>query len=113
MKKTHAGPPSGTGASYAWQGNAKVGAGSMKIKSSEPVSKIAIDLNMLKPFKAHNDVVFRLQPDAGRTTVTWAMDGKYAFIAKLMGLFMNMDKMIGSQFEEGLANLKTVAEKSS
>jgi len=111
MKKTHSGAPSGKGAVYAWEGNMKAGAGSVEIADAAPPSRVNIKLHMIKPFAANNDVEFRLEPKGGGTDVTWAMDGKYIFITKVMGLFMNMDKMAGGQFEEGLANMKKVAER--
>jgi carbon monoxide dehydrogenase subunit G len=111
MKKTHSGAASGKGAVYAWEGNMQAGAGSIEIADTAPPSRVNIKLHMIKPFEGNNDVEFRLEPKGGGTDVTWAMDGKYNFLAKVMGLFMNMDKMVGGQFEEGLANLKKVAEQ--
>jgi Polyketide cyclase / dehydrase and lipid transport len=101
----------GKGATYAWEGNGKVGAGNMVLSVSQPSSLVAVDLHMLKPMKADSEVQFKLEPMAHGTLVTWAMDGKQNFIGKLMGLVMNIDRMVGAQFEEGLANLKRVVEK--
>lgn len=112
MRRTLGAVTQGKGATYAWAGNGKVGAGNMKLTDSLPPSRVALDLNMLKPMKASNKVAFTLAPNGAQTTVTWAMQGKSPLIAKLMGLVMNMDKMVGGQFEEGLANLKRVVEKT-
>jgi uncharacterized protein YndB with AHSA1/START domain len=111
MTRTMGATSQGKGATYAWEGNGKVGAGSMELTESMPHSLVALDLHMLKPMKADNEVQFKLEPMAHGTNVTWAMDGQQPFIGKLMGVFMNIDKMVGGQFEEGLANLKRVAEK--
>ena len=103
----------GKGATYAWAGNGKVGAGNMLLTSSVPNSLVALDLNMLKPLKASNKVTFSLMPKGNLTLVTWEMAGRSPFVAKAMGTIMNMDKMVGSQFEEGLANLKRLAEATA
>ena len=110
LKRTFSGAGSGTGAVYAWQGNKKVGEGRMEILESDAPSRLRIQLDFLKPFEAHNHTVFTLAPDGGGTRVTWAMNGNKAFPMKLMGIFMNMDRMIGADFERGLANLEAVAE---
>jgi len=112
MKITCDGPASGTGASYRWTGNDKVGEGSMKITSSTPASQVVIDLRFIKPFPAANVTTFTFAPEGAGTRVTWAMDGKNNFMAKAMSVFMNMDKMIGPDFERGLASLKGVAESA-
>ncbi|MEO8626665.1 MAG: SRPBCC family protein [Betaproteobacteria bacterium] len=111
MKRTYAGAASGKGAVYEWQGNSKAGAGRMAIADSSPPSKITINLDFIKPFETHNLVDFTLQPVGDSTNVTWAMHGPAPFISKLMQVFVSMDKMIGKDFETGLANLKAVAEK--
>lgn len=110
MKRTHSGPPRGPGAVYAWEGDRRVGAGQITVTDSTPPSKVVLSLRMLRPFKADNVVEFTLDRVGAGTRVTWAMRGRSPFMAKLMGLFMNCDKMIGSQFEEGLAKLKTLVE---
>jgi uncharacterized protein YndB with AHSA1/START domain len=110
MQRTLSNITHGKGATYAWQGNGKVGAGSMELTSSVPSSLVALDLNMLKPFKANNKVTFTLKLNGSQTNVTWAMQGKSPFISKLMGVVMNIDKMVGGQFDEGLGNLKRVVE---
>jgi uncharacterized protein YndB with AHSA1/START domain len=111
MKRTHSGAASGTGAVYAWEGSRKVGAGRMEIRDVAPPSKVVIQLDFLRPFEAHNVTEFALAPRADATEVTWQMRGPAPFVSKLMGLFVNMDKMIGKDFEQGLANLKAAAEK--
>jgi uncharacterized protein YndB with AHSA1/START domain len=110
MKKTLSGAESGKGAVYEWQGNGKAGQGRMEIAAASP-SKIAIDLHFLKPFKAHNLAEFKLEPQGGSTKVTWSMDGKSPFMVKVMHTLFNMDRMVGKDFEAGLANLKAIAEK--
>ena len=110
MQRTLGTITKGKGATYAWEGNGKVGAGNMELTASNPSSLIAIDLNMLKPMKANNKVTFTLTPNGSETTVTWAMQGNPPFAAKLLGVVMNMDKMVGGQFDEGLGNLKRVVE---
>lgn len=111
MKRTYGGAASGKGATYAWQSDGKAGAGSMEILDAQPSSKITIKLDFLKPFEAHNTAEFILQPQGGATQVTWAMFGASPYISKLMGLFFNIDTMVGKDFEAGLANLKAASEK--
>jgi hypothetical protein len=109
-KNTFEGADSGEGAKYHWEGN-KVGAGDMTLLESRPHELIRIRLEFLKPFKATNAVDFTFQPVGEGTRVTWTMTGKNNFIAKAVGLFIDCEKMCGSQFEQGLANLSsTVAE---
>jgi uncharacterized protein YndB with AHSA1/START domain len=110
MKRTHSGAPKGKGAVYDWDGNRQVGSGRIAITDAVAPSRVAMSLEMYKPFKASNKVEFTLQPSAQGTTVTWAMFGPQPFMAKVMGTLMNCDKMIGSQFEEGLARMKSIAE---
>jgi carbon monoxide dehydrogenase subunit G len=110
MKKTFAGPAAGKGSTYAWEGNAKVGAGRMEISASTAPSNVVIQLDFMRPFEGHNVAEFTLAPQGGSTNVTWTMRGKSAFMIKLMGLFVSMDKMIGKDFEAGLANLKAAVE---
>jgi hypothetical protein len=110
MKRTHSGAPQGKGAVYDWDGDRKVGSGRLAIADSTP-SNITMVLDMFKPFKAHNTVNFMLDPQGSATRVTWAMHGRQPYMAKLMSTFINCDKMVGSQFEQGLAKLKTIAER--
>ncbi len=109
MARTHSGAPSGKGAVYAWSGNSSVGQGRMEITESAP-SRIAIQLDFLSPVEAHNVAVFRLEPSGSSTNVTWTMDGPNSYMGKVMSVFVDMDQMIGRDFESGLANLKTAAE---
>ena len=111
MKKTHSGAPQSKGAMLEWDGNKDVGTGGMEVLESVPASKIAIKLDFLKPFEAHNQAEFTLTSNASSTQVTWAMYGPQPFMMKVMDIVMNMDKMVGQDFEAGLANLKAVAEK--
>ena len=111
MKRTFSGPPSGKGAIYEWDGDKNVGQGRMEIMRSTPPSNVTLDLDFVKPFEAHNTVTFTLTPQGDSTTVTWAMQGPGHFISKVMRVFINMDKMVGTDFEAGLANLKALAEK--
>ncbi len=110
MKTRYSGAASGAGAIYEWEGNSNVGAGRVTITDST-ADRISIKLDMLRPFAASNDVAFILQPNGTTTNVTWAMDGRNTLLSKVIGMFMNMDTMVGGQFEEGLANLKGVVEK--
>ena len=112
MKRTHSGAANGKGAVYEWEGNNKVGKGRMEIMDTSPPSKVTIKLDFVKPFEGHNIAEFTLEAKGDSTNVTWAMYGPNPYIAKLIHMFFNMDNnMIGKDFETGLANLKTVAEK--
>ena len=111
LKRTYSGAENGKGATYAWEGNNDVGVGRMEIVESNPDAKVAIKLDFLKPFEAHNTAEFTLAPSGDTTRVTWAMFGPNPFLAKLIQVFMSMDKMVGGQFEQGLANMKAQAEK--
>ena len=111
MRKTHSGPASGVGAAYEWQGNNKVGHGRMEIVEAVAPERVLIKLDFLKPFEAHNMAEYLLVEADGETEFTWAMYGPNNFLSKVMGLFFNMDKMVGAQFEQGLRALKTVAER--
>ena len=111
LKRSYSGAPSGEGAVYAWEGNQNVGSGRMRIVESEPPSKLVIELDFLEPFEAHNTAVFRLDGEGDATHVTWSMDGANTYLSKLIGIFLDMDAMIGGNFETGLANLKAEAEK--
>jgi hypothetical protein len=111
MKRTYSGAPSGKGAVYAWEGNKNVGSGRMEITDAPAPSKVTIKLDFIKPFEGHNVAELTLQPAGGATNVTWEMHGPMAFVMRVFGIFVNMDKMIGNDFEAGLANLKAIAEK--
>jgi hypothetical protein len=109
-KSTFEGPPAGTGAIFRWAGNSEVGEGSMTITDSRPSELIRIKLEFLRPFAATNTAEFAFKPEGNQTVVTWSMEGQNNFIAKAFCLFMNMDKMVGDQFEKGLASMKSVVE---
>ena len=110
MKRTYEGPPAGVGASYAWVGTREVGEGRMTIVESRPGDLIHVKLEFVKPFAGTSVAEFTFKPDGERTLVTWSMTGDKNFIAKAIHLVMSMDRMIGDQFDKGLAAMKTVAE---
>jgi polyketide cyclase/dehydrase/lipid transport protein len=110
MKRTYEGPPAGVGASYAWVGTREVGEGRMTIVESRPGDLIHVKLEFVKPFAGTSVAEFSFKPDGERTLVTWSMTGDKNFIAKAIHLVMSMDRMIGDQFDKGLATMKTVAE---
>jgi carbon monoxide dehydrogenase subunit G len=112
MKRSFSGAPSGKGARYAWEGDKNVGQGSLEIAESVAPSRLAMRLDFVKPFEAHNIVEFALEPRGNGTNVVWSMQGGMPYVSKLMSVFIDMDQMIGKDFEAGLANLKAVAEKS-
>ena len=109
MKRTFEGPASGVGAVYAWDGNRNVGAGRMEIVEAAP-SRIVIKLDFIKPFEGHNIAEFALRPLTSATEIVWTMHGPAPLLSKIMQLVMNMDKMIGKDFEAGLAGMKRLAE---
>jgi hypothetical protein len=113
MKQTYEGPPAGVGAIYSWVGNNDVGEGRMTISQSHPGELVGIKLEFLKPFAQVNATEFALKPDGNQTAVTWSMTGTNNFMAKGFGLFMNLDKMVGGDFEKGLAQMKLVAEAAA
>jgi hypothetical protein len=110
MKVTYEGPASGTGAISKWSGNSQVGEGRMTILESKPNELVRIKLDFLKPMEDTATSEFAFKPDGDQTAVTWTMSGDRNFVAKAFCLFMNMDKMVGGEFEKGLAKLKTDAE---
>ncbi|HEV8605022.1 MAG TPA: SRPBCC family protein [Tepidisphaeraceae bacterium] len=113
VKITHEGAPTGLGAIEIWSGNNRVGEGRMTIIESRPNELIRLKLEFMRPFKATNTGEFTFNTQNNQTTVTWAMFGPRNFMSKAMGLMMNFDKMIGGQFEKGLAELKTIAERAA
>lgn len=110
IKIAYSGPDSGKGAAHTWSGNSRVGEGRIEVTDAAPCSRVAMQLDMFKPMKARNAVEFTLAPNGKTTTVTWAMTGRQPFMAKLMTVFMDCDKMVGGQFERGLGKLKAIAE---
>lgn len=113
MKRTFAGAAGGAGAVYSWEGNDTVGAGRMEIVAAQPAAKVDIKLDFLRPIASQNSTVFELRPEGDGTKVVWTMSGPSSFMTKLMGVFVSMDKMIGPDFEKGLANLKAAAENAT
>src|ERR1700716_640949 len=111
MKRSYSGAETGKGAVYAWDGNNNVGSGRMEILDTSTPSKIVIKLDFFKPFEGHNTAEFTMLPQGDATNVTWIMYGPAVFISRLMQVFMNLDNMIGKDFEIGLANLKRLTEK--
>lgn len=111
MQRTFSGAPSGTGAAYAWKGNSDVGQGRMEITGQELPFKVTIKLDFTEPLPSSNVTEFALVPKGDLTTVNWTMTGPMLFVTKIMSVFTSMDKMIGRDFEKGLAQLKAVAEK--
>jgi uncharacterized protein YndB with AHSA1/START domain len=110
MQRKYSGAPRGEGATYDWSGNDDVGVGSMRITGSEPPGRVAIQLEFKEPWQATNVTTFELRPIAAGTEVTWAMEGQNGFMAKAASLFMDMDALIGKDFEAGLSQLRSVAE---
>jgi uncharacterized protein YndB with AHSA1/START domain len=112
MKRTFEGPASGPGASYAWSGNGDVGAGRMEIVDASPGKSVTIDLEFSKPFRTKNLTTFTLLPLEGGTRVIWSMRGENGFLGKAMSLFVDMDALVGKDFEQGLANLDKAARNA-
>jgi uncharacterized protein YndB with AHSA1/START domain len=112
MKKIYAGAPAGQGASYSWAGNRHAGEGRATIIDSRPNDLIRIQLDFMKPFAGTAFAEFAFEPHGDRTTVEWRLSGTNNFVAKAVHLFMDMDRMVGGQFEEGLGRLKSVAESA-
>jgi len=110
MQRTFSGHASGVGAGYAWSGNSEAGAGTMTIKESVPGEKVGINLDFIKPFESKTITEFTMKPVGDSTDVVWTMSGPNQFISKVMGVFVSVDKMVGPDFEKGLASLKALAE---
>ena len=110
MKSTLSGSPSSPGQRTTWAGNDKVGEGSMTMTAVKPDEKVEISLEFLRPFKDHSLTTLSLAPDGAGTRITWSMTGERAFMGKVACIFMDMDKLVGSDFEKGLSALKAVAE---
>jgi uncharacterized protein YndB with AHSA1/START domain len=110
MKQSYEGASGGVGAVYIWAGNSQVGEGRMTLMESRPSDLIRIKMEFLKPFAGTSTAEFTFRPEGDQTVVTWSMEGRNNFMAKAIHLVMNMDRMIGGQFEKGLAQMKAVAE---
>lgn len=113
LKRTYSGAEKGVGAVYAWEGNGKAGAGRMEIVEAPVPDRVTIRLDFSRPMRASHEAVFTFIPEGGATRVTWAMTGARPLLMKLMGLFVNFDRMIGRDFEKGLAKLKAAAETTT
>jgi hypothetical protein len=111
LKRSYDGPSAGTGSQYAWVGNKKVGEGRMTILDSRAGELVRIKLEFLKPFAATNTAEFRFKPADGGTAVSWAMSGHNNLMSRAMCLFIDMDRMVGGQFEQGLSNIKKIVER--
>lgn len=113
MKKVYEGPEAGKGATYSWNGDNNVGEGKLTILDSKPDELVNLKLEFMRPFTCTNDASFTFEKEGDETLVTWEMTGKNRFVAKMMGLFINMDKMVGSQFEDGLNAMGNIVESES
>ena len=113
LKRSYSGAESGTGAVYSWSGNRKAGQGRMEITDATEPSRVEIDLVFEKPWRARNRTLFTIQPEGSGSRVSWSMTGKKSLMTKAMGLFKSMDKMLGPDFEKGLARLRITAEGSA
>ena len=111
MKRSYSGAASGRGAVYAWDGNKNVGSGRMEILEASAPSKVVIKLDFITPFEGHNTAEFTMLSQGDATNLTWLMHGPAPFMSRVMQVFMNLDSMIGKDFEIGLANLKKLAER--
>ncbi|RDJ26771.1 polyketide cyclase [Bosea caraganae] len=111
LKRDYSGAPTGIGSVYAWDGDKKVGQGRMEIVEAASPKTVGLKLDFVRPFEAHNNVIFALEPAASGTNVTWTMTGPVPFVAKIFHVFMNMDRVVGGDFETGLANMKAAAER--
>ncbi len=110
VKRTYLGESSGQGAIYEWRGNQDIGQGRMEIIESQSPARLVIKLDFIKPIEAHNTVEFVLESHGDATTMTQSMYGPSPFISRVMGLFFNMEKMVGEKYEEGLARIKSIVE---
>lgn len=111
LQRSYSGAPSGEGAVYEWSGNRKAGQGRMEIVEVSEPTEVRIDLQFEKPWKARNDTSFQIVPEGSGSRVTWSMRGKKTLMTKVMGVVMPMDRLLGKDFEKGLARLKTAAEQ--
>lgn len=111
MKRTYSEPSAGQGAKYSWEGNSEVGKGEIVMAESQAPSNIKLDMHFIAPFEARHTGLFTLTPEGDGTKVTWAMEGGTPLFAKVIHLFMNMDRMVGDEFEKGLQALKAKTEQ--
>jgi len=113
MVTTYDGPESGVGAKTAWTGNSKAGQGAMEILETDMPNRVKIKIDFIKPIQAQHVSEFHMKPEGSATLISWQMHGKNNLISKVFGIFMNMDAMIGKDFEEGFENLKTVLKNKA
>lgn len=113
MDKEFSGTDKGVGAVYNWSGNKKAGTGRMEITNAAEPSNVEIALDFIKPFKSSNVNSFTLEPNGDKSRVVWTMEGPNTFMTKVMSIFKSMDKLVGPDFEKGLAKLKAISEKPS
>jgi len=113
MQRTYSGPEQGVGSAYTWKGNRKAGEGRMEIVAADEPGSIEVALAFLKPFKSTSRTTFAFVPEDGGTRVTWSMTGPMTWMTKVMGVFTSMDKLVGPDFEKGLAQLRTISEAPS
>lgn len=111
MKRSYSGAATGVGAVYEWDGNKEIGAGRLEIVESVAPRKVVMKLDFTRPMEGHNVAAFTLEPQGAATDVTWSIEGPMPYVSKLFSLFCDMDKMIGKEFEAGLADLKALAER--
>ncbi|MEX0837926.1 MAG: SRPBCC family protein [Parvibaculum sp.] len=111
LERSYSGAEKGVGAQYAWQGDSNVGSGRMEIRDAVPASEIVIALDFLEPMEAHNMAFFTMTPEAGATRLAWVMEGPSNLMFNVMGIFVDMDAMIGTDFEAGLAKMKSNLEE--
>lgn len=112
LNRTYSGPDAGVGAAYRWSGNRKAGRGSMTVVEADEPSAVLVDLVFEKPFPSRSQSRFTLRPDGGATEVTWTMTGTKTLMSRVMGLVVSMDRLIGPDFERGLAKLKATVEST-
>jgi uncharacterized protein YndB with AHSA1/START domain len=110
LQRTYSGAESGVGAIYEWSGNRKAGQGRMEITAADSPSRVVIALQFLKPFKSSSTTTFDVTGSGSGTHVMWRMVGPKTFLTRVMGIFSSMDKMVGRDFEKGLAQLSTAAQ---
>jgi hypothetical protein len=110
IKRNFSGAEAGPGSVYSWEGNRQVGAGRIEITDASEPSSVTMQLQMYRPFKADNLVEFAIKPNGAGTDVSWTMSGRQPFMAKIVATLVNCDKMVGKEFEAGLAKLKALAE---
>jgi uncharacterized protein YndB with AHSA1/START domain len=113
LERSYSGAEAGPGAVYGWSGNRKAGQGRMEITDAAEPSRVHIDVTFEKPFKSRSNALFTISPDVYGSLVTWTMTGKKTLMTKAMGIFTSMDKLIGPDFEKGLATLKATTEQST